>query len=132
MSEEKLRKVFAENLKRQLELHGKQPVDLVKDLGIPFSTVSNWINATKFPRMGKVELIAQYLGIKKSDLTEEAVENSEQPAYYTDPEAAKIAQEIFDDSDLHALFRAARGSKPENLAMAAELLSRLKGTNPDG
>ena len=41
MSEEKLRKVFAENLKKQLELHGKQPVDLVKDLDIPFSTVSN-------------------------------------------------------------------------------------------
>lgn len=29
MSEEKLRKVFAKNLKRQLDLHGKQPVDLV-------------------------------------------------------------------------------------------------------
>ena len=59
-------------------------------------------------------------------------EKDKQHDYYTNPETAKIAQEIFDDSDLHALFRAARGSKPENLAMAAELLSRLKGTNPDG
>lgn len=131
MSEEKLRKVFAKNLKKQLELHGKQPVDLVNDLNIPFSTVSNWINAAKFPRMGKVELLAQYFGIEKSDLIED-VEETQHQEYYIDPETAKIAQEIFDDSDLHALFRAARGSKPENLAMAAEMLKRLKGTNPDG
>lgn len=132
MSEEKLRQVFAENLKRQLELHDKQPVDLVNDLDIPFSTVSSWINGAKFPRMGKIELLAQYLGIRKSDLTEEPDENIRQHEYYTDPETAQIAQEIFDDSDLHALFHAARGSKPENIAMAAELLTRLKGTNPDG
>lgn len=71
MSEETLRKVFAKNLKEQLEIHDKQPVDLVNDLGIPFSTVSNWVNAQKFPRMGKIELLAHYFGIKKSDLTEE-------------------------------------------------------------
>ena len=132
MSEEKLRKVFAKNLKMQLELHGKQPVDLVKDLDIPFSTVSNWINATKFPRMGKIELLAQYFGIKKSDLTEEDVENTQQQTHYIDPEVASIAQEIFDDPYLHALFKSARGSKPNSLKLATDMLTEMKGTNPDG
>ena len=132
MSEEKLRKVFAQNLKKQLALHDKQPVDLVNDLNIPFSTVSNWINATKFPRMGKIELLAEYFGIKKSDLTEEDDGNSNQQNYYTDPKTAKIAQEIFDDPYLHALFNAARGSKPKSLELAADMLTELKGTNPDG
>ena len=71
MDESKLRQIFSDNLKRQLELHGKQPVDLVNDLHVPFSTVSNWINAAKFPRMGKIEMLARYLGIEKSDLIEE-------------------------------------------------------------
>lgn len=59
-------------------------------------------------------------------------EISEQREYYTNPATAKIAQEIFDDPDLHALFDAARDSKPEDMKMAADLLRRLKGTNPDG
>jgi transcriptional regulator with XRE-family HTH domain len=60
------------------------------------------------------------------------VEESEQHKYYYNDETAKVAQEIFDSSDLHALFDAARDSKPEDLQMAADLLKRLKGTNPDG
>lgn len=59
-------------------------------------------------------------------------EESTSDGYYTDPETAKVAQQIYDDPDLHALFDAAEDSKPEDLKMAADLLKRLKGTNPDG
>ncbi len=81
MSEDKLRQVFSKNLKKQLALHDKQPVDLVNDLHIPFSTVSNWVNGAKFPRMGKVELLAGYLGIEKSDLIEEKSNNESTYTY---------------------------------------------------
>lgn len=60
------------------------------------------------------------------------VEETQQHKYYFNDETAKVAQEIFDSSDLHALFDAARNSKPEDLKMAADLLRRLKGTNIDG
>lgn len=59
-------------------------------------------------------------------------ENQQHNEYYTNPETAKVAQQIFDDPELHALFDAARDSKPEDLLMAADLLRRLKGTNPNG
>lgn len=62
----------------------------------------------------------------------DGVEESQQHKYYFNDETAKVAQEIFDSSDLHALFDAARNSKPEDLKMAADLLKRLKGTNIDG
>ena len=52
--------------------------------------------------------------------------------YYTDPETAQLAQELFEDKDLRMLFDAARDSKPQDLQMAADLLRRLKETNPDG
>ena len=51
--------------------------------------------------------------------------------YYED-DTAEIAQEIFENKDLHILFDAARDSKPEDLQMAADLLKRLKATNPEG
>ena len=76
MREEKLRHIFSENLRRLLKDNDKQPVDLVNDLGVPFSTVSNWINGLKFPRMGKVELLADYFNVEKSDLIEEKVETN--------------------------------------------------------
>ena len=52
--------------------------------------------------------------------------------YYVYGETAEIAQEIFENPDSRALFDASRGSRPEDLRMAADLLNRLKRTNPDG
>lgn len=97
MSEEEIRRTFSNNLKKYLEVNGKQPVDIVNELGIPFSTVSNWINGLKLPRMGKVELLAHWLKIEKSDLLEEKKEDS---PYYLNPETAQIAQQVFDDPNL--------------------------------
>lgn len=110
MSEEQIRKIFATNLRKYLERDGKQPADLVRDLKIPFSTVSNWVNGVKLPRMGKVELLAQYFGIEKSDLLEE-----KPSGYYYDEETARLAQEIFDNKDLGFLMSASRKMSPEDL-----------------
>ena len=52
--------------------------------------------------------------------------------YYVYGETAEIAQEIFENPDSRALFDASRGSRPEDLRMATDLLLRLKRTNPDG
>ena len=52
--------------------------------------------------------------------------------HHTNPETEQIAQTIFDDPDLHALFDAAKGSNPDNLKLAAEMLKRMKETNNDG
>lgn len=52
--------------------------------------------------------------------------------YYSREETAKMAQKLFEDSNYRILFDAAKDSKPEDIQMAADLLKRLKGTNPDG
>ena len=70
------KKVFAKNLSRLLAEHNKTQSDLVNDLKLNKSTVSTWINATKMPRMNKVEQLANYFGIEKSDLIEEKIYQS--------------------------------------------------------
>ena len=127
---EDIKATFSKNLKYFLELNDKQPVDLVNDLKLPFSTVSNWVNGTKMPRMGNVELLAKYFGIEKSDLLEEKAKDGQ--GYYINPETAEIAQQVFQDPDLRLLFEAARDVKPENIRLAAEMLRRFKRSNPDG
>lgn len=68
------REIFAKNLEKYMERAGKKQADLSADLGITASTVSDWANAKKYPRIDKVQAIADYLGILKSDLTEEKTE----------------------------------------------------------
>lgn len=63
--------IFSKNLKYYLQLNNKSQQDLVKDLGLSSSTVSNWYTGLKLPRMNKIEMLANYFGINKSDLLED-------------------------------------------------------------
>lgn len=68
--------IFAYNLKRYMELKGKSRNDISEALGISYFTVSDWVNGKKYPRMDKVEMLANYFGIQKSDLIEEKEEKN--------------------------------------------------------
>lgn len=63
--------VFAFNLNRQMELHGKSRREVCQALGFNYYTFTDWVKGKKMPRMDKVELLANYFGILKSDLIEE-------------------------------------------------------------
>lgn len=62
--------IFAENLRRQMALHKKTRRQICGDLGFSYYTFSDWVNGKKYPRMDKVEMLANYFGIQKSDLIE--------------------------------------------------------------
>lgn len=129
MSEEDYKMIFARKLNFYMQKSGKTQNDLVRDCGYRASTVSDWCNGKKLPRMDKIQALADYFRIEKSDLLEDKP-NKEK--YYLNPETAKIAQQIYDDPDLKALFDAADDSDPQNLKLAAEMLKRMKETNPGG
>ena len=75
MSEESYQKIFSKNLIYYMELNGKTQSDLINDLGFNKSAVSTWCNGTRLPRMDKVEILARYFNINRSDLIEEKTEN---------------------------------------------------------
>lgn len=131
MPEEEYRKIFVERLHYFMNLTGKTQNDLVTDLGYRASTVSDWYNGKKLPRMDKIQALADYFHIEKSDLLEKK-DGSSGNRYYFNQETAKVAQEIYDDDDLHALFDAARDATPDELKRAKKFLQMLKETNPDG
>ena len=45
-------------------------------LGVSYYTFSDWVNGKKYPRMDKVEMLANYFGILKSDLIEDKQKQS--------------------------------------------------------
>lgn len=72
------KKVFSRNLNRYMIKSQKNQNDLVRDLKLDKSTVSTWCNGTRIPRMNKIELLANYFNINKSDLIEEKNNNIEE------------------------------------------------------
>lgn len=62
--------VFAKNLSYYVDKSGKTRGEICEELGIAYSTFSEWMNARKYPRIDKIELLANYFGIKKSKLIE--------------------------------------------------------------
>lgn len=62
---------MAKNIKYYMNLHNKTRQDVCDALGISYSTFSDWVNANKYPRIDKIEMLAKYFGVSKSDLVEE-------------------------------------------------------------
>ena len=62
--------VMASNIKKYMEQNGVDSKKVCDDLSIPPSTFSNWINGKIYPRIDKIELLANYFDITKSDLVE--------------------------------------------------------------
>jgi repressor LexA len=71
MDKEILKQTFAENLKKYMDRDNRNQLDIANLLKVSPSTASDWINGKKYPRMDKVETLANYFRIRKSDLVEE-------------------------------------------------------------
>ena len=68
---------FADNLKRLMKKHGMNQKDIAKIAGVSQQTVSLWLSGDRIPRMGKIQILADYFGIYKSELIEERNEENE-------------------------------------------------------
>lgn len=92
------KEILSKNLKHYIEKSGKDRRELSETWGFPYSTVTDWINGKKYPRIDRIEIMADYFGILKSDLIEEkTIENN--PV-----EMAQLHFEMVTDEDLTELF----------------------------
>ena len=82
---------FAQNLKNIMQKRNKTQSDLVKDLSFRQATVSDWLNGKKYPRMDKVEKLANYLGVSINELLMQSVSEPPIPEIQlTDQEKSMI------------------------------------------
>lgn len=65
------KQIMANNIKKYMNQYNKKRNEICEYLGIPYTTFSDWINAKTYPRIDKIEMLANYFGIEKSDLVEE-------------------------------------------------------------
>ena len=70
--------ILSKNLRYYIEKSGRDRRELAETWGFPYSTVTDWINGNKYPRIDRIEIMADYFGILKSDLIEEkSIEHKE-------------------------------------------------------
>ena len=135
MPGEVYRKIFSRNLIHYMEMNGKTQTDLINDLGFNKSAVSTWCNGTRLPRMDKVDALAKYFKINRSDLIEEKSDFDSNDRYYLNDETARAAQEIFENKELRMLFDVQRDMDADDLRalhnMALALKRKERGNDDD-
>lgn len=65
------KEIMAKNIQYYMDKYDKSRNDICNDLGFKYSTFSDWINGKKYPRIDKIEMMANYFHISKSCLVEE-------------------------------------------------------------
>lgn len=85
------KETMSKNLKRYLNSRGLNPHQFAKIMDFKYTTVMNWLSANSYPRIDKIELMARYFGIDKSDLVEE-YNNEEIKINFSDLDVGKQEQ----------------------------------------
>lgn len=87
------KEVMAKNISKYMKEKNVDRIRLSKDLKLKYTTVSDWINAKTYPRIDKIELLANYFGVTKADLVEEETYQPTTVAAHFDGELDDLDQE---------------------------------------
>lgn len=85
------KQIMANNIKKFLASSEKTQKELCQSLGFRESTFSDWVNAKTYPRIDKIEMMANYFGITKADLVEGSPNS--QPAKKVPKDLKKILED---------------------------------------
>lgn len=67
------KKIMAKNIQYYMDKYEKSRQDMCDALGVKYTTFTDWVKGNSYPRIDKIELMANYFGISKADLVEEHV-----------------------------------------------------------
>ena len=65
------RDILSKNLKKYIAKSGKDRGQIAEDLDLSYSTLTDWVNGNKYPRINNIEKLAAYFNISKSELIED-------------------------------------------------------------
>lgn len=89
------KEVFAKNLNRYLNRFGVDQKIVAEAVGVAPSTFNEWSKGKKYPRIDKIELLAQYFGVLKSDLIENKDEVSYSHGQFSLTEGEQMLLDLF-------------------------------------
>ena len=88
-----------------------------------YTTIQKWEMGVSEPSIAKLRKLAELFGVEINDMTSIDLEKAEKDGvnkYYTDPETAKLAQEMFEDPEMRSLYHMKRNMTPERFQRQME------------
>lgn len=120
-----------ENVREAAKEKGYSINRLEKELGFARSYIGKFKTIT--PSIDKIQKIADFLDVTTDYLMSGEEKGADR--YYINEETAQVAQEIFENKELRALFDVQRGMSAEDLqalhGMALALKRKERGGNDD-
>ena len=92
MNNNKSKEIFSANLEKLMRSRDVDRNKLCSDLGLKYTTVRDWLKGITYPRIGKIELLADYFGVNKSDLIEDKTQEEKEVKIPTSPLVQRITE----------------------------------------
>lgn len=102
---------------------GLKDADVVRETKITKSTFSDWKSGRSNPKQEKLQKIADFFGVTVDYLM--TGESPVEDEYYTNPETARMAQEMFEDPDMRSLFDMKRNMEPDKFKAHVNFMREL-------
>lgn len=115
------KEVLANNLTYYIERSGKSQKELAEMVGVATSTFNDWVKGKKYPRIDKIEMLANYFGILKSDLIEQRTEEHREMQKKNNV-TADIVLRMQSDEDFYNVVTAIHELDPAKLSGLLNLL----------
>ena len=119
------REIFIKNLRYIMEKKGIIQADICRELKIPSATISNWCTGQRYPRIDKMQRLADLLGVTYSTLTTESG--------LQDYDDQLRLEALHQNPRLGLLFDRSRKMSSEDVDFMLQMADRiLKERDPDG
>lgn len=117
--------IFAKKLRYYMKLNNKNQMDLMNDLHLGSSTVSSWCTGQKLPRIGKIQMLADYFGINKSDLLEEKNDIDVEVSYFLNDCDIEIIQFIRQNPQYYSLVNQIIKIKQDDIDIVKQIIDKF-------
>jgi transcriptional regulator with XRE-family HTH domain len=116
------KETMAKKLSYYVSISGKSQKELAEIVGVASSTFNDWTKGKKYPRIDKIEILANYFGILKSDLIEEKTDAHKKMQTDNDT-LASIIMRLRTDSDFMSVVEDLYSLDDEKILGVKQMLS---------
>ena len=116
------KKVLADNLTYYIEKKGVMQKDVAKAIKIANSSVTDWVKGRSYPRMDKLQMLAEYFGVEILDLIE-----PRKTEKIMCQQLNEVTQDLLENPESLELYLTIKKLSPENRAIVQSLLNNLTG-----
>lgn len=108
--------IFSKNLNKYLQEKKLTQKEVAEAIGVSQQSLNFWVQGRNLPRMDKVQLLAEFFGVRYTDLI-------------SDTPSEDLLQEAFDRPDMRTLFSLAKDCTPDQIDATIKLLEQFKNLN---